>query len=97
MSDVKLFKLTSGEEILATKMSSSNGTATVIEDAVTLVYHQTEQGSVSVGFSPFMPYHEGSIELFHSAIAAESNAQEQVVAEYNRIFSKIVIAPANAI
>lgn len=96
MSDVKLYKLTSGEEILATEISVGTS-ATIVKDAVTLVYHQTEQGQVSVGFSPFMPYHEGTIALWHNGIGAVSTPQDQVKNEYTRIFSGIVIAPAGSI
>lgn len=96
MSDVRLVKLTSGEEIMYTEISVGDS-ATVVKDAVTLVYHQTEQGNVSVGFSPFMPYHDGSIAIWHNSIAAVSTPQEQMLAEYTRVFSGIVLASANSI
>lgn len=96
MSDIKLAKLTSGEEIMYTEVSVGDG-ATVIKDAVTLVYHQTEQGTVSVGFSPFMPYHDGTIAIWHNAIAAVSEPQAQMLAEYTRVFSGIVLASADSI
>lgn len=96
MSDVKLVKLTSGEEIMYTQISVGDS-ATVVKDVVTLVYHQTEQGNVSVGFSPFMPYHDGTIAIWHNSIAAVSEPQAQMLAEYTRIHSGIVLASANSI
>lgn len=96
MSDVKLVKLTSGEEIMYTEISVGDS-ATVVKDAVTLVYHQTEQGTVSVGFSPFMPYHEGSIAIWHNSISAVSEPQAQMLAEYTRVFSGIVLASADSV
>ena len=96
MSDVKLVKLTSGEEIMYTQISVGDS-ATVVKDAVTLVYHQTEQGTVSVGFSPFMPYHDGTIAIWHNSIAAVSEPQAQMLAEYTRVFSGIVLASAGSI
>lgn len=96
MSDVRLAKLTSGEEILYTEVSVGDG-ATVIKDPVTLVYQQTEQGTVSVGFSPFMPYHDGTIALSHSGVAAVSTPTAQLLSEYTRIYSGIVLASANSI
>lgn len=96
MSDVKLVKLTSGEEIMYTQVALVDN-ATVVKDAVTLVYHQTEQGTVSVGFSPFMPYHDGTISINHTAVAAVSEPQAQMLAEYTRIFSGIVLASADSI
>lgn len=96
MSDIKLAKLTSGEEIMYTQISVGDN-ATVIKDAVTLVYHQTEQGTVSVGFSPFMPYHDGTISIWHNAVAAVGDPQAQMLAEYTRVFSGIVLASADSI
>lgn len=97
MSDnIVLCKLTSGEEIMYTEISTGDG-ATVIKDAVTLIYQQTEQGTVSVGFSPFMPYHDGSIAIWHNAIAAVSRPTKQLLSEYTRINSNIIVAPAGSI
>lgn len=97
MSDnIVLCKLTSGEEIMYTEISTGTG-ATIVKDVVTLVYHQTEQGTVSVGFSPFMPYHEGTIALWHNGMAAVSQPQAQMLAEYTRVHSGIVLASADSI
>lgn len=96
MSTVKLFKFIGGEEIV-TKVVEDTSTHYVVEDAVTLVYQQTENG-VSTGFAPFMPYAKGKIEVTKTAIVAETeNLEEKVLSEYTRIFSGIVIASANSI
>ena len=95
MSDVKLVKLTSGEEIMYTQISVGDS-ATVVKDAVTLVYHQTEQGTVSVGFSPFMPYSEGTIAIYDESICGITDVKKELLSEYNRIYgSGIVLAGAN--
>ena len=96
MSDVILYRLNNGDEVVADQVSVGDG-ATVIVDAVALVYHQTEKGGVSVGFAPFMPQSDGKITLWHGSISAVSAPNEQVLKEYNRIFSKIEIVPAGAI
>lgn len=90
MSDIVYYKLVSGEEIIAKQISVGDG-ATVIQDAVTLVYQQSDNG-VSIGFAPFMPQSEGAITLHHTAIAAVSNPDSKVKAEHVRIFSGIVLA-----
>ncbi len=95
MSEIVLYKLSSGEEILATQVTVGE-TATVIDDIVSLVYHETDKG-VSVGFAPFMPQHEGTITIWHNSILATAYPNAQVKSEYQRIFSKIVIAPASSI
>jgi hypothetical protein len=95
MSDVVLYRLNNGDEVVADQVSVGDG-ATVIADAVALVYHQTDKG-VSVGFAPFMPQSDGKITLWHGSISAVSVPNEQVLKEYNRIFSKIEIVPAGLI
>jgi len=95
MADIKLIKFTSGEEIICGLISSGEG-AMVIENGVTLVYHQTKEGTVSVGFSPFMPYHDGTIAVYHTSIAAITDVKKELLNEYNRIYgSGIVLAGAN--
>jgi len=94
---VVMYKLTSGEDILATLVSDGD-TSAVIEDAVSLVYQPTgREGQMTVGFAPFMPHAEGTVALRHSAIAVATSPKSEMLSEYNRIFSKIVIAPAGMI
>lgn len=97
MADTKLLiiKLISSEEVLCTQISSGEG-AMVIKDAVLLIYKQTKDGTMSVGFAPYMPYADGTISLNHSAIASTGYPKQDLANEYNRIFgSGIVIAGAN--
>lgn len=92
-NNIVLYKLVSGEEIVAKEISVTES-VTMIDEAVSLVYHQTDTG-VSVGFAPFMPQSEGTIALWHSAIAAVAEPNPQVVKEHIRIFSGIVLATGN--
>jgi hypothetical protein len=95
MSEVVMYRLTNGDEVVAEQVSVGSD-ATIINDAVALVYHQTDKG-VSVGFAPFMPQSDGTVSLWHNGISAISKPNEQVLKEYNRIFSKIEIVPAGSI
>jgi len=95
MSEVVMYRLTNGDEVVAEEVSVGEN-ATVIRDAVALVYHQTDKG-VSVGFAPFMPQSDGTVALWHNGISAVSRPNEQVIKEYNRIFSKIEVVPAGSI
>lgn len=90
-----LYRLSNGDEVIGTEVSGNENT-TIISDAVALVYHQTEQG-VSVGFAPFMPQSVGNIMLLNRDLSAVATPNEQMIKEYTRIFSKIVIAPAGSI
>lgn len=89
MANIVLYRMINGDEVVASEVSTGE-TATVIEDAVALVYHQTDKG-VSVGFAPFMPQSDGKITLWHVGISAVSYPNEQIITEYKRIFSKIEV------
>lgn len=89
MAEIYLYRLTNGDEVIATELSNTER-YTAIEDAVALVYHQTDKG-VSVGFAPFLPQSDGNIKLMNHDISAITQPNEQVVAEYKRIFSKIEV------
>jgi len=96
MSDIKLIKLTSGEEILA-KVVSQSECAWVLDDVTSVVMHPTKDGTMSVGFAPFMPYNEGTISLWATSIALVAEPNQQLKSEHTRIFSGIEIAPAGSI
>lgn len=89
MAEVYLYRLTNGDEVIATELNNTERSIH-IEDAVALVYHQTEKG-VSVGFAPFLPQSDGDIKLMANDISAITRPNEQVLAEYKRIFSKIEV------
>ena len=91
MSLIQLVKFTSGEEIICTILTQ-RPESIQINDAVTLVYHQNEQGTVSVGFSPYMPYSDGEIHVKNHSIQSIATVKSDLLSEYNRVFSKIVIA-----
>jgi hypothetical protein len=96
MSDIRIFKLTSGEEIMGS-LEVTDAESFRISDTVALVYQQAGDGRMTVGFAPFMPYGEESTTvLYRRAVAASATPKEQILGEYNRVFSKIVIAPAGS-
>ena len=95
MANIKLFKFVSGEEIIA-DVKSNETDRFVIEDAVTLVYRPQEGGQMTVGFAPFMPYAAGEIKIYKSSVISESDPQDDLKNEFNRIFGAgIVVAQAN--
>lgn len=96
MSEIKLFKLTSGEEIMANL--TLRGLQYEVEDAVSLVYQPAGDGQMTVGFAPFMPYsNEKILKINPAAIAVEVIPKDQILSEYNRIFSKIQIVSATTL
>lgn len=93
---IVMYKLSSGEEIVVNEISSTD-THITVKEAVTLVYQQIDSGRMTVGFAPFMPYCDGNIVLHSSSIVARSHPKDQILQEYNRVFSNIVIAPASTL
>ena len=89
MSDVKVYKLLSSEELIATVVSSDADTIT-IEDPVTIAYEPIGDGKMSVGFAPFMAQSTGQIILQKQAIACIATPKDALLTEYNRINSKII-------
>lgn len=93
MADIKMYRLVSGEEIIV-NVTGTTPEYVNVKDAVVIAYHQTNDGRMSAGFAPFMPYSQGDITLYTNAIAACTTVKDDMLSEYNRIFSNIVIAPA---
>lgn len=91
MSETKLIRLINGEEIIASIVSENENTLE-IDDAVVLVYTPQEGAKMTAGFAPYMPYAEGNITLYTRTIASVSAVQDNLLAEFNRIFSKIQVA-----
>jgi hypothetical protein len=97
MSDVKVFKMINGEEIIS-KVTSGSDAGYYLEDPATIMLQQTQGGGMGVGIAPYMPYAEGKIFLNRTAIAAEGTPEQKMQDEYNRIFGVgIEIAPASAL
>lgn len=91
MSDIKLFKLVTNDEIIC-EIVSHEEDFFVIKNAVSIVYQKVE-GGLSSGFSPFMPHSEGEILLNANAIIGSGNLHPEVLANYNTLFSNFVVPP----
>ena len=96
MSDIVIYKLNSGEEIIGELVSSETETS-FIKNAAVVMLQRTEQG-VGVALMPYMPYCDGSVKFFKSCIIAQGEPSQNMINEYNRIYgSGIQIAPASAL
>ena len=96
MSDIALFKLISGEEIIGTIVGTSPDYVE-LKDTVTIAYHPTEGGKMSAGFAPHIPYGEGNLIMYSRAIAFRTNIKDDMLAEYKRIFGGIITPPKQGI
>lgn len=94
---VKILKMINGEVVIGEITAETESTYTVKAPA-TVMIRENETGQLGVGLADFMPYATGDATIRLNAIAAEGEADQKLVNEYNRVFgSGIVIAPANAL
>ena len=95
MKDIKVFKLISGEELIA--KAEVTGLGYTLEAPATIIMQQTKDG-VGLALMPYMPYSEGKVILFSQCIATEGTPSAKMINEYSRLFgSGIEIAPASAL
>jgi hypothetical protein len=95
MNDIKVFKLISGEELIA--KVDETGYGFELTSPATIMMQQTEKG-IGMALMAYMPYAEGNIKLFQVCIASEGEPSLKMVNEYNRLFgSGIEIVSAGAI
>lgn len=86
MSDVKLVRLTSGEEILCT-FKSETPDGIIIEDATVIIPTQER----NIGLAPWMPYAEtDGMFIKKDIIAFIIEPVKQLAEQFNSIHSKIV-------
>ena len=90
MADVKLIRLSSGEDVVATVLAREDQTIT-IKNAIVAV--PTGQGQI--GFAPWSPIiskEEPSITIADNFIVYVAEADSSVLEQYNTMFGN-VIAP----
>ncbi len=96
MKGIRVFKLISGEEIIA-EIFNHFDRHIELKSPATIIIQQTQQG-VGVGLMPYMAYATGNINLHRTAIASDAEPDQKMVNEYNRIFgSGIEVVPASAL
>lgn len=92
---IKVFKMINGEELISE--CDPAGVGYTLENPASIVMQQTEKG-MGVAIAPYMPYAQGKVTLYATAIAAEAEPDDKMKNEYNRIFgSGIQVVPASAL
>jgi len=95
MSDVKLIRMSSGEDVVATVVHDSDARL-VIKDAIVAV--PTGQGQL--GFAPWSPIiskEEKDIPVSKNFIVYIANVDQDVLTQYNNMFGNIVTPPEKQI
>jgi len=97
MSNVKVFKLINGEELIS-EIHDHNVNHFELKNPANIMLQPTQNGQMGVGIAPYMPYASGNVKLYKSAIAAEADPEQSMINEYNRIFgSGIEVVSASAL
>lgn len=90
--NIKLIRLVTGEFIMA-DVEANNGDTLALRDPVILMI-----GKEQVGFAAFNPFGaEDTVVMNAIHVLYEVTPQDDLVAEYTRVFSRIQIAPANTL
>lgn len=94
MSEVKLIKLVTGEEILAEILSE--GQDIEICNPLNAVVQPSPQG-ISYGFIPWAGLTDGNLTLKADKVVFIAEVREDVLNSYNSQFGKIVTPPKKII
>jgi hypothetical protein len=87
MTVTKCFKLSSGEEILAGIVDEDAFQFTVSNPAQ-IAIQPKEDGSIGLMIAQFLPYAEGDITIYKSAIMTVGNPAQGLVDEYTSKFKE---------
>lgn len=77
----KCFKIVSGEELLA-NIVEEDAFRYVISNPAQIAIQQKEDGSIGLMIAQYMPYSEGDVIIFKSAIVSIGTPAEGLVSEY---------------
>ena len=93
---IVVFKISSGEELIG-EVFNPLGECVHIKNPAVVMMQRTETG-MGVALMPYLPYCDGPVNFYKSAIVAEGEPSQNMVNEYNRIYGAgIQIAPASAL
>lgn len=82
---IKVFKMINGEELIGS-VDSGSDIGYFVDKPASIMLQQTADGKVGVGIAPYMPYAQGKVYIYKTAIAAEGTPDIQMENEYNRVF-----------
>lgn len=83
----KCFKLVSGEELLANVIDEDAFQFTLSNPAQ-IAIQPKEDGSLGIMIAQFLPYVDGEITIFKSALVSVGNPIQGLVDEYNSKFEE---------
>jgi hypothetical protein len=91
MSNIKSFKLASGEELIAEIVEENDVTVT-IKNPLGVVLQRSEKGPV-IGFMPWMQSSDGPFTIKLDKIVCVAGVAQEVENGYNQIFGAGIVVP----
>ena len=99
MSEIKIMRLTTGEELICTATTedtSSRGTVYHISDIAILIPTEANQ----LGLAPFVPYSSASrdgVSIAEKDVMFVTNPVEDLKKQYQNMFSKLMTPDQNIV
>lgn len=95
MSNIRILKLVSGEEIIGNVTDNGLLTYSIKNGViVALVPSRANPQQPSIGLAPWLPYAENDTVLIHKQhVVYEAEPIQEMVNNYNSIFGKIIAPP----
>ena len=96
--NVKVIKLVTGEEIIAETTNTIDGKNILIENPLLVVLQPREDGrGFGVMLAPFAMGVDGAINIKSDKLIFVEAPKEELLQQYNKVFSKIQVVPARVI
>jgi hypothetical protein len=93
---VKIFKLMTGEEIVA-EITNESESSVSLKNCVALVLQPSRDGKLSFGFVPFGAMVDGDITIDKDKLLFIAEASDELKNNYNSMFGGIVTPPKTLI
>ena len=86
MSEVKIFRLSTGEDVIGQKIDPKKEEHTTIKQAFVIVPMQSKPGGpVSLALTPYMPYaEEDTVSIKRNNVVAEVNPKTEIGNSYHQ-------------
>jgi hypothetical protein len=93
---VKIFKLMTGEEIVA-EITNESDSSVSLKNCVALVLQPSRDGKLGFGFVPFGAMVDGDITISKDKLLFTAEASDDLKNNYNSMFGGIVTPPKTLI
>jgi len=91
MSNIKAFKLGSGEELIAEIVGETDSSVT-FQNPLGIVLQRSEKGPV-IGFIPWMQAAEGPFTISRDKIVVLAEVAQEVKNGYNQVYGAGIVVP----